>query len=90
MSVLRHRLHCQLKRCTDLYDQMTKFSLLAITLQNFHAQLWTSEGKGWSRASASKLHCQTEGLRDQYVDALLQGRHQLLYDFDDHLNDIAK
>ena len=53
-------------------------------------QLWTSEGKGWSRAAASKINCQTEGLRDLYVDALLQGRHQQLCDFDDHLNDIAK
>lgn len=53
-------------------------------------QLWTSEGKGWARASGSKLNCRTEGLRDLYVDALLQGRHQQLSDFDDHLNDIAK
>ena len=53
-------------------------------------QLWTSEGKGWGRAAASKFNCQSEGLRDLYVDALLQGRHQQLCDFDDHLSDIAK
>ena len=59
-------------------------------LNTFVLQLWTSEGKGWGRSAASKLNCQTEGLRDLYVDALLQGRHQQLCDFDDHLNDIAK
>ena len=53
-------------------------------------QLWTSEGKGWARAAASRLNCNTEGLRDLYIDALLQGSHQKLSDFDDHLNDISK
>ena len=57
---------------------------------NQDVQLWISEGKGWARAAASRLNCNTEGLRDLYMDALLQGSHQKLSDFDDHLNDISK
>lgn len=74
--------------CTDA--KCCCWCLIHIIKSSLNVQLWTSDGKGWGLAAASTLDYKTEGLRDTYVDALLQGRHQQLCDFDDHLNDIAK
>ena len=56
----------------------------------FCEQLWTREGRGWSRAASSDLKVSDDGVAELYMEMLMLGKHSQLADFDDHLNDISK